>query len=107
MAKNFRIKLIVPESLRMAIKESTKINCKSFDVLVIDLCNKIPRPINFQREYKPFFNGVSTDKIDYRVSEDARIKFYTFAAVFKNAYHALDYLINAEKNMRISLPSFS
>ncbi len=101
MAKNFRIKLLVPESLKIAVRESTKINCKSFDELVVDLCNKIPRPQNFQDEYKPIFNGEYDKIIDYRLSEDGRIKFFTFAAVFKNSYHTLDYLINAEKNSRI------
>ena len=107
MAKNFRIKLIVPECLKIAIKESRKVNCMSFDKLIIDLCNKIQRPQNFQRDYIPFFSGDSTQAIDFRVSEDGRIKFYTFTAVFKNSYHALDFLINAEKNSRMRSLSFS
>jgi len=101
VAKNFRIKLLVPETLKIAIRESTKVNCKSFDELVIDLCNRILRPQNFQANYQLTFNGEYDKIIDYRVSEDARIKFFTFAAVFKNSCHTLDYLINAEKNSRI------
>jgi len=100
-AKNFRIKLLVPESLKIATRESTKVNCKSFDELIIDLCNRIPRPQNFQDEYQLTFDGDYDKIIDYRVSEDGRIKFFTFAAVFKNSCHTLDYLINAEKNSRI------
>lgn len=101
VAKNFRIKILVPESLKIGVRESTKINCKSFDELIIDLCNRISRPKNFQDNYQPNYNGEYDRIIDYRVSEDARIKFFTFAAVFKNSYHTLDYLINAEKNSRI------
>lgn len=75
--------------------------------MIIDICKKIKRPENFQYNYIPFYKGVTTEKIDFRVSEDARIKFYTFAAVFKNSYDALDYLLYEEKNSRFNVVSFS
>ena len=106
MAKNFRIQGKIPEELKIQLKESLKVNCKSFDKLIVDLCNKIERPKNFQRDYSPVYTGDEFERFEYRVTEDARVGFYTFSAVFKNSYHALDYLINAEKNSRLSHATF-
>jgi len=78
----------------------------SFEELIIDLCNKVERPKNYQNNYKPTHTGNKFERIDYRVREDARIKFYTFSAVFKNTFHVLDYLINAEKNSRLGHATF-
>lgn len=106
MAKNFRIFITIPESLKIALKESLKVNCKSFDELIIDLCKKIERPQNFQTNYKPIHTGNKFERLDFRVSEEARIRFYTFCAVFKNTFHVLDYLIYAEKNSRLGHATF-
>lgn len=107
MAKNFRIYISIPESLKIAVKESTKVNCKTFDELIIDLCNKIKRPKDFQGNYSPIHTGDKFERMDFRVSEDARIKFLTFSAVFKNSYHVLDYLIYSEQSSRMGHATFS
>ena len=65
------------------------------------LKDKAKRPKNYQDEYKPFYNGTTLRSLSLFVSNDAFIDFMTFSAVFKNYYHAFDYLIFTEKSCRI------
>ena len=107
MANNQRICFHISESLLIALKETTKISKMNHNTLLIELTKKIKRPDRFQKNYKPFFNGELTEKIDFKISEEARVGFMTLAAVFKSHYHALDYLLYEEKNSRFNVINFS
>lgn len=104
MANNNRLSSEIPESLFIELKQTRRILQKNYSDLLIEL-TKISRPKNFQANYKPFYNGKIMKKLDLRVSNEARVAFCTFAAVFKNYYHTLDYLIFTEKSRNIGRAS--
>lgn len=89
------------------MKEIRKISKLNYNDLLIELTKKIKRPDDFQENYKAFYDGKITKQIDFRVSADARVSFMTLAAVFKNHYQALDYLLYEEKNSRFNVITFS
>lgn len=100
MSNSRRIFCRIPESLLIEYRQSKRISGKDHDHFLIHL-TKIERPKNYQDEYKPFYNGDSMRSLSLFVSNDAFIDFMTFSAVFKNYYHAFDYLIFTEKSTRI------
>lgn len=104
MANNNRLSTEIPETLFIEFNESRRLSQKNYSNLLLEL-TKTPRPKNFQASYKPFYDGEITKKLDLRVSDEARVAFCTFAAVFRNYHHTLDYLIFTEKSRKIGRAS--
>ena len=102
MANNFRMNLDIPSNLSIRLKEikiEYKINYAEIFVLLI---SQIPRPKEFQSNYKVVKNGKTTRHFDIRMDGDQKIKINTFAAAFKNLHHSIDYLLDQEEKIKMN-----
>ena len=94
--------LLIPSKLSIRLKEvkaQYKLNYAEIFVLLI---SQIPRPEEFQSDYIMQEPGKVTINFDIRMTDDDRLKINTFAAAFKNLYHAIDYLLVQEKKIRMN-----
>ncbi len=106
MANNFRMNLNIPGKLSIRLKElklQYKINYAEIFVLLI---SQIPRPEEFQSNYKVIKNGKTTIHFDIRMTGDQKIKIDTFAAAFKNLHHSIDFLLDQEEKIRMNRITF-
>lgn len=92
----------IPGKLFIKLKElkaQYKINFADIFVLLI---SQIPRPEEYQSNYKIFEKGELLKHLDIRMNDDQKMKIVTFAAAFENLHHAIDYLLVEEKKIRMN-----
>jgi len=87
--------------------EFTKLRKKSdltVDNFLYSLLVRNTPPHDYQIDYKPVLNSSEFVHFDQRLHYNTIQKFKLFSSSFKNYYHALDFLIENEKNQVAESP---
>lgn len=102
MANNTRIKMYITSKLKIKLKELRKQYQINYSDIFLLLISQIPRPLEYQLDYRPAFPGKIIAEVDVRMDFETKMKIDTFAAAFRSINHAIDYLVDQEEKIKMN-----
>ncbi len=94
--------MYITSKLKIRLKEIRKQYSINYSEIFVLLISQIPRPEEFQLEYRVAFPGKIISEVDVRMDFETKMKIDTFAAAFRSIHHAIDYLVDQEQKIKMN-----